>query len=136
MSFLKDSNTVLLVVLGAIVIGAGGFFLGRHAWVGFGKQWANGNVPMMAGARFGTRGHMFGGRHGMMGGYGEITKIEGNTVTLNIGDDTTKEVTLSGDAVVNLMTKGTTKDLQVGQTIMMMGGGFWNGTETVVVQPQ
>lgn len=87
---------------------------------------------------FGTRGQIVGGGkvgRGHMGQEGEITKIDGNNVTLKLTDDTTKEVTLLGDAVVTMMTKGTIKDLKVGQTIMVTGGGFWGGTETVIVKP-
>lgn len=139
MIILKDGNTVVLAVIGAIVIGGAGFFLGKHTNIGFGKQWANGNGPMMAGAQFERGGRMMGkagyGRHGMMGGVGEITKIDGNTVTVKLSDDTTKEITLSEDTVVNMMTKGSTNDLKVGQTIMVNGGGFLNDAQTIIVRP-
>lgn len=136
---MKDSNTVVLAIIGAIVIGAVGFFAGRHTVFGFGRQAAFGNNVMVKGARFGMHGgSMMGGKFGrgmMGGGFGEITKIEGDKVTLKISDDTTKEITLAGDASVYTMTKGDRSALKVGQTIHMMGGGFWGDTQTVIVKP-
>jgi len=66
---------------------------------------------------------------GMMGSpQGEITTINGNTVTVKLPDGTTRDVTLSDQTVVDTMTKGTAKDLKVGQNIMVTGNGFLNGT--------
>lgn len=140
---MKDTNTLILAVLGALVIGGAGFFAGRHTNAGYGNNWAMGNQASMR-AGFGRGGMMDvdtgargGGRMGKkgMGNAGEITKIDGSTLTLKYADDTVKEVTLSSDVVVNTMTKGTVKDLSVGQTVMITGGGFWNPTETVIVRP-
>lgn len=145
---MKDTN-ILFMVLGALVIGAVGFFAGRHVAFGFGNWWGMGygyrpayterrfgmmGWPMMREDGYAGKGRRFG--HGMMGGFGEITKIDGNTVTLKIDDETTREVTLSANTVVNIMTKGTTKDLKVGQEVMITGGGFWNDNQTVIVKPQ
>lgn len=138
---MKDANTLIVVVIGAIVIGGAGFMAGRHTGVGFGRQWAMAgyradDIRVGSGEGFGKGyGMMSGQRRGRMGEFGEITKIDGTKVTLKLSDDTTKEVSLPDDAVINTMTKGTTKDLQVGQTIMVSGGGFWNGTTTVIVRP-
>ncbi len=140
---MKDTNTLVLIVLGALVIGGVGFFAGRHASVGFGRNFGMGNQAMGNRAGFGKGGMMdgkemggrMGGRHGAMGNSGEITKIDGTTVTLKYTDGTTKEVVLSSEAAVNTMTKGTLKDLKVGQTIMVAGGGFWSQGETVIVKP-
>lgn len=136
---MKDTNNTIFIVLGAILIAAVGFFAGRHTSV-LGKRFMAGPVfekriamggPMMKGGmmRGGTLGY------GKMGGFGEITKVDGNTITLKIDEETTKEVTLSADAVVNTMTKGSVKDLKVGQKIMIAGGGFWN-SQTVIVKPE
>ena len=140
---MKNTQAIVLAVLGALVIGGVGFFAGRHTNAGFGRNWAMGTAAMGNRAGFGKGGMMdsddvagrMGGRKGGMGNSGEITKIDGTTVTLKYTDGTTKEVTLSSDAVVNTMTKGTLKDLKVGQTIMVAGGGFWSQGETVIVKP-
>lgn len=93
---------------------------------------------MISGAQFERGGRMMGKIgyrwHGV-GGVGEITKMEGNTITLKIDDDTTKDIILSNDVTINMMVKGSTKDLKVGQTIMVTGGGFWNSGQTVIVRP-
>jgi len=134
---MKDTNMIVLAVLGAIVIGTAGFMAGRHMNAGFGKGWAMGNQQA------GFRAESGGGRmmkgdlrgQGRMGGAGEITKVEGTTVTLKLQDGTTKEVTLSSTATVRTMTEGSMSDLKPGQTIMVAGGGFWSDGETVIVKP-
>lgn len=139
---MKNTQTIVVAVLGALVIGGVGFFAGRHMNAGFGRNWGVGGN--MAGNRAGfgrgmmngdDNGGRMGGRKGPMGNAGEITKIDGTKVTLKYTDGTTKEVTLSAEAAVNTMTKGTLKDLKVGQTIMVTGGGFWSQGETVIVKP-
>lgn len=140
---MKDTYGIVLAVLGAVIIGGVGFFAGRHMNAGFGRNWGAGNSVSMNRSGFGRGGMMdgddvggrMGARRGQMGNSGEITKIDGTTVTLKYTDGTTKEVTLSAEAAVNTMTKGTLKDLKVGQTIMVTGGGFWSQGETVIVKP-
>ncbi len=140
---MKNTNMLLLTILGAFVIGGVGFFAGRHTSYGFGRNVRMGNEAMGNRVGFGKGGMMdnddvagrMGGRKGGMGNSGEITKIDGTTVTLKYTDGTTKDVILSSDAVVNTMTKGALKDLKVGQTIMISGGGFWSQGETIIVKP-
>ncbi len=137
---MKDTSHVALVIAVALIVGAAGFFVGVHvanrrltgAW---------GNERPMMGQRMGMmRGRGSGGygtrSGGMMGAGGQITAISGNTVTLKATNGTTSTVILSDGAVVDTMTKGTAKDLKVGQNILVTGGGFWNGAETVIVRPQ
>lgn len=140
---MKDTNTIIFAVLGALIIGGAGFFIGSHIHAGLGRGWAIGNQHAGFRMGFGKGGMMdsddavkgrIGGR-GAMGNFGEITKIDGTNVTLKYADGTTKDVTLSSDTVVNTMTKGTVKDLKVGATIMVIGGGFWNSTDIVIVRP-
>lgn len=137
---MKSTSSGVLAIIGALLIGAVGFFAGTRVGPRFG--WTFGNRPMMYGNRPGNmmygRGYNAGG-HGMMGagGTAQITKVTGNTVTLEFANGTTNDVTVSGQTVVYTMTKGTTTDLKVGQNVILSNGnGFFGGTQTIVVRPQ
>ena len=50
---MKDTHTMVLTVLGAVVIGTVGFFAGRHTNAGFGGGWAMGNQQERSNVGFG-----------------------------------------------------------------------------------
>lgn len=139
---MKDTNTTLAAITGAVVIGVAGFMIGQHTRVGFTSKWANDKVVGYGRVGNGFRGHMmadadeaFGrGRGGRGMGYGEVTAINGNTVTIKYADDTTADITLNDKTSVNKFNAGSASDIAVGQTIMVMGGGFWNDTQTVIIK--
>ena len=136
---MKDGNVVVLAIVGVLVAGVLGFFIGRHSALAY-RPAAFGRGVVM-GARFGAHDRMMGRGFirgaGMMNGVsGAITNINGSTVTVKMADGTTRDMTLSDTAVVDTMTKGTKSDLKVGSSIMVYGGGFWNGAQTVIVKPQ
>jgi hypothetical protein len=136
---MKEKTNVALVVVVALIVGAAGFFVGMH-FAARRVAGPMGNRMGMTNSRMGMmRGRGFagsqGGPGGMMGAAGEITAVNGNTVTLKAANGTTSTVTLSGNAVVDMLTKGTTSNLKVGENILVNGGGFWNSAETVIVQP-
>lgn len=135
---MKNSNTILLAVVGALLIGALSFAAGRQV-SGFrnGGRWMSDGDDVRQGGMMGMHGRGFvGPGDGMMGGgnRGEITKVDGNTLTLKLADGTTTTATLSSDTVVYTMTKGAAATLKAGQTVMITGGGFW-GNQTVIVRP-
>jgi hypothetical protein len=136
---MNNPNNVVLAIIGALVIGATGFFIGRHVDARIGTIRGNTKQMMTAGFGFGGRG-MMGRRNpagfGAGSGGGQITAINGNTVTVQLADGTTRDITLSSDVVVNMLTKATVGDLKIGQTIMVTGGGFWDNSQTVIVKPQ
>lgn len=137
---MKNTSPVLVGVLCAIVFGAAGFFVGRHISARIGVNWANPN-PMMA-RRMGASSMMKRGRfltyrggNGGSGVQGQITAVNGNAVTVKLANGNTSTVTLSPQAVVDVMTKGSVSDLKTGESIMVTGGNFWNNVETVIVNP-
>jgi len=140
-------NTALLVIalVGFVVLA---FFAGTHVAgrLAFVRGW---NTTGQIGPQAFRGGRSY---HGMMmgrrvfsdnndGGFrrgglqGQITKIEGNIVTLQLPTGGTYSVTLDDETSVNKITKGTNADLAVGQTISVMGKGFWNGTQAILIQP-
>ena len=138
---MKDSTNIFIIISAACLVGVVGFFAGMHVTQRRMNTQIGNFRPMMSGNR---GGNMMGGRGvvgmkrgGIMGRGqgGSITKISGNVVTLTSPDGTTHDVTLSDTTVVDTIVKGTVKDLKVGQTIMMAGGGFWSGAQTIIVKP-
>lgn len=124
---MKDTNTVILAVIGALAIGAVGFFAGRHfntIRVGGHYLSDDGFIgrPMMKRRTFG-------------GNRGELTNVTGNTLTLKLANGQTTTVTLANDAAIYTLTKGTTANLKTGQTVMIQNGGFWTPTQSVIVRP-
>ena len=141
---MKDTNSVVLAIVAAVVIGGVAFFSGMHVTGRFALRQPAYDTKQKSFQRgFGMQGGMMNGAadsessgfRGRMGNVGEITNVNGKTVTLKLPDGTSKDVVLESDAVVNITTKGTVKDLTVGQTIMVSGGGFWNRAQTVIIRP-
>jgi len=133
-------NTTLLVV-GLVGLVAVAFFIGsrvggRYAWVNGWNNNFQAPAPTFWGKGFrgGMMGHMYGGfRRG--GLQGQVTKIEGNVISLQLPNSGTYTVTLDDQTAVSKVTKGTSADLQVGQTISVSGGGPWDSGQTIIVQP-
>ena len=124
-------NTAMIVLV-AVIIAAAAFFIGSHVRGRFAY------APYAAG-RFAPRMMRAPRMYGMMGRksgglvQGQITKIDGDTVTVQLPNGGTYTVTVSDQTAVEKMTAGTRTDLAVGQTISVYGGGYLNGTQTVVI---
>lgn len=138
---MNNSSHVLLTIFTVLAVGFLGFFAGtRFAARRFAWAW---NTRSAVAEHVGYG--MMGGRQGFVrsGGIrarmgattGEITKVNGNIVTLKYVNGTTQDITLGTGAVIETISKGTSADLKVGSTIMVSGGGFWNNTQTVIVRP-
>jgi len=64
-----------------------------------------------------------------------ITKIEGNSLTVQLPGGGSYTVTLGDQTAVNKLTKGVKEDLKVGQNISLFGGGPWNNAQTIIINP-
>lgn len=61
---------------------------------------------------------------------GEITSVDGGTITVKTQDGGSKIVVLSGSTKINLATEGSTSDLKKGDTVMVIGTTGTDGTIT------
>jgi hypothetical protein len=117
---------ILIVVVAALIFGAGGFFLGRST------------APASSASsysRYGMRNRNGGtgsgsGSGGMMGGFGArgtVTKVDGDTITIKEADGTTVTVQGSSSTPVTVTSKGKISDLKSGDTVTVIGQND-NGT--------
>jgi hypothetical protein len=129
-------NTTIVGIVGAaIIVGCVSFFIGVH----YAERRSLVNNFGVAGPRgFGS----FYGRNGMMmrprgngSVIGQITNVNGNTVTLQNQNGVTRTITLGSNSVINISTKGSAGDLKTGESVMILGNGF-NIPQTVWVSPQ
>jgi hypothetical protein len=120
---LKNS-TVIAIIAVAVVFGLAGFLVGHRMVIR--------NLP---GNRFYGRGMMgsqFGyiPQNGMMrsrgsgGVIGQITNVNGNSITIQRTNGQTYTVTLNNNTVINKSAKGAVLDLQTGKSVMVLGNGF------------
>jgi hypothetical protein len=130
----KGKKPVLTWVLGAIVavgvLFGGGFFLGRATApepAGFGPGggrggFATGQMPGGGQASTGAEG---AGGFGFVSG--EVTAIDGDTVTVTAEDGSTTTVTTSEETALTHVTEGTSADLAVGDTVTVAGSSAESG---------
>ena len=117
---------ILIVVVAALIFGAGGFFLGRSTAPA---------SPASSYSRYGMRNRNGGtgsgsGSGGMMGGFGArgtVTKVDGDTITIKEADGTTVTVQGSSSTPVTVTSKGKISDLRSGDTVTVIGQND-NGT--------
>ncbi|KAE8129176.1 MULTISPECIES: hypothetical protein [Bifidobacterium] len=117
---------ILIVVVAALIFGAGGFFLGRSTAPA---------SPASSYSRYGMRNRNGGtgsgsGSGGMMGGFGArgtVTKVDGDTITIKEADGTTVTVQGSSSTPVTVTSKGKISDLKSGDTVTVIGQND-NGT--------
>ena len=127
------------MVLGAIIIAFVAFIVGSRYQKNFlvNGWYGQRGVPRMMRSSYGMG--MMGGKDGRFHRgvvEGQIAKIEGDTVTIQLPGGGTYTVTLDAQTDIESIVKGTRESLQVGQTISVYGGGPRNETQTVVIIPQ
>lgn len=126
---MKMTNLIIVGVL-ALLIGGGGGFYG-------GMQYEKGKQPTRATFRngnflggFNVNGRIRGA--GAFGGVvrGEVTSVNGTTMTVKLADGSSKIVILGGSTTVGKTTTGTTADVAVGQTVAATGTTNGDGSVT------
>ncbi len=140
---MKDTNTKIAIILGAFLISAISLYAGMH--IGYKNMTReNGNFFMQS-RRMGMNAQGMRAR-GMMGDGiqekrmgrrtgGEITKIDGATITIKHADGTESTSTIVDTTNVYTLAKLTVKDMKVGQTIMLSPGGLFGENQTVLIKP-
>jgi hypothetical protein len=120
-----------LAIIAIITVGLIGLFglafATRFVWRGgfFARPLYRDSVFMKGGMR---------GWGGMGGGTGQISKIEGNAITIQRPNGQSYTLTLKEDTVINKSVKGSKDDLKVGENIMVFGNGMF-GPQTIWIGP-
>lgn len=130
-------NTAFIVLI-VFLVAVAGFFFGtrfQRGFAAFNGWYGRPAIDQM----------MWAPRAGMMRGkaegfnrstvQGQITKIENNTVTVQLPNGGTYTVTLSDQTAIDTITKGTKEDLKTGQNITVFGGSYINGVQTILINP-
>lgn len=123
--FLKN-NTILISIVLAVVVGAGGFFAGMQYQK---NQRANFTGQAGRGGQFAGRTGA-GGRNGMGATVGQIISQDQNSITVKMQDGSSKIILISGSTMINKAATATQSDLQIGTTVAVFGTTNSDGSVT------
>lgn len=113
----KKSNTIVIALLVAIIVGAGSFFAGMKYQQG--KQPSRGDFQAMRGVRQGTPGvQRPAGTEAIRG---EIISQDEESITIKLPDDSSKIVLISENTQINKAAEGSVEDLETGESVMIIG---------------
>ena len=120
------NNNVLVIILVAIIVGAGGFFAGtkyqQSKSPAFSRQFPGGQ---------GTRNGLGqGNRQGFRPVSGEIISSDDKSVTVKLQDGSSKIVLFSGKMTINKAAEGAISDLKVGERVSVFGTDNTDGSVT------
>lgn len=115
---------ILIIVLVAVLFGAGGFFGGmkyQQSQVPVGRMGnfanrANGQNPQRA--------------NGFRPVNGEIISVDDKSITVKLADGSSKIVLLPGSVTINKAAVATMTDLKVGEKVAVFGMSNADGSET------
>lgn len=123
-------NIIAVILVAAVVCGAGGFFIGtkyqQNKRGQFISQMGNGGRP----------GNMMNapGGNGQRGGFrpvsGEVIKNDNTSVTVKLTDGSSKIILLSGSTQINKAQTGSPADLTEGTFIAVFGSENTDGSVT------
>jgi hypothetical protein len=135
---MKKSIAIILGIIFICLVGLAAItFITRFAVRGRFLTRHFNNAPF-SGRFYGNRGGMPIGRENwkkMGGGAGQITKIDGDTITIQKPNGQTYSLTLKDNTVINKTVKGSKDDLKTGESVMVFGNGMF-GTQTILVGQQ
>lgn len=129
------NNHIVMMVLIAVVVGAGGFFAGMQ----YEKSQRRNGMGMMMNQMGGQNDQQGGNRmfRGGMGGnggnrpvMGEIISQDATSITVKMQDGSTKIVMLSDTTSINKSSTGTKADLKTGENVMVIGTTNSDGSVT------
>jgi len=136
-----NKNLPLIAIAAIIIIGGLAFFGGLK--YGEGKASASNQVAgqpfnggQVAGANNGTVRGAGRARGGLTSG--QITNVQGDNITLQMSDGTTKTVSLSASTVISKLATTTTADLSVGETVSVTGAAASDGSvaaQSIQIRP-
>lgn len=125
-------NTIIIVVIVAIVVGAGSFYGG----ILYGKSQAAGARNLAFGQRqgFGANGgtQARGGNRAAGGGFvnGEIIAKDDKSVTIKSVDGGSKIIFLAASTQITKSVGGSITDLELGKNVMITGSANSDGSVT------
>jgi hypothetical protein len=124
-------NNLIIGVLVALVIGAGGgFFVGMKYQQG---KAPTGNQQFTGGRNFGGAGGPTGQNRFRNGGgqvVGEILSQDNNSITVKMQDGSSKIIILSSTTTISKAQAGTVSDLKVGERVAAFGTANSDGSVT------
>lgn len=120
------NNSVLIIVVVAVLVGAGAFFGGMKYQQG--KQSAT--RQQFSGQR-GVQGqNRQGGRTAFQPVAGEIISADDKSITVKLNDGSSKIVILSEKTSLNKASEATKADLKVGEKVAVFGSDNSDGSVT------
>ena len=128
------NKTIITAIIVAVIFGGTGFYGGM--------QYANNTAASQKSSRFGGAGSgnfagMRGGQ-GRMGGAnsnggfvtGQITAVNGSSLTVQSRDGSSKIILYSGSTTVGKSVNGSASDLSTGENVMINGTANSDGSVT------
>lgn len=131
------TNNIMITVLICGVVGVGGFFAGMQFQKAQQPEFVTaqfkGGTMMQQGGRTDGRGMGTEGTGGQMQASpvsGEITSVDGNTITIQMPDGSSKIVILSDETKINKSSEGSQTDLKTGEQVTAFGEEGSDGSIT------
>lgn len=118
-----NKNSIIILVVAVIVVGAAGFFGGMKYEQSKATNPANGQF---AAGRFGQG--RFGGRGGMMPTVGKIVSSDSNSITVQMQDGSSKIVNISGSTKILKTSTASMSDLTSGTQVAVIGTSNSDGS--------
>jgi len=121
-------KNILVTVLIAIIVGAGGFFGGMKY-----QQSKQSTFTRQFGNRQGFNGTPGQGQNRMRQGgqvVGEIIAQDDKSITVKLSDNSSKIVLISATTTIGKMTAGSKIDLKVGERVGVFGTNNTDGSVT------
>ena len=120
-------NSVVIMVLIAVVFGGGGYFVGKSMAQSQATA-LRGQFAGQFGARTGTPG--VGRTGGARGGQilGTILSQDANSITVQMADGSSKIVLISATTSINQAAAATVTDLKVGERVSAFGATNTDGS--------
>lgn len=124
-------NSLILTIVIAVVIGALGFYGGIQYQKSQRGSFPEGTTQGFPG---GTNQQGGTGRQGNTTGFrpvsGEITSLDGSTITIKTQDGNSKIIIYSTSTKLNKTSEGSVSDLKVGEQVTAIGSESSDGTVT------
>ncbi|MCX6813709.1 MAG: hypothetical protein NT078_00545 [Candidatus Azambacteria bacterium] len=120
------NNNVLMIILVAIIVGAGGFFTGTK----YQQSKSPAASRQFAGGQGMRNGLGQGNRQGFRPVSGEIISADEKSVTVKLQDGSSKIVLFSSKMTINKAAEGTIADLKVGEKVSVFGTDNTDGSVT------
>ncbi len=113
-------TTVAIIVIATAAVG----FFGGIQYQKINGQFGNRQFNRNGGQnQQGAQGGMMRGRNGNFGGrvLGEVIKVEGDTITVKLADESSKIITLTNTTTFSRSTEAKKNEISIGEKISVFG---------------